>query len=280
MVRTGAVTGDQREAALVFARIKELYVAPLEGAFDLPHLQAHHAYIFQDLSHHQPGVIRGDTDGWSKHRRLEGSPISYGVSYAHRDIASKAAAVLDHVAGPSALRGLGPDEMATKLAGLYGDLDHAHCFYEGNSRTLREFFRNLAREAGYRLDWAPTGADAETRNRLYLARDLLVLERSWPGLDEARAMATSDRAEYEAWFQIEQVRSAMTHSLRRLIRDGLTVLPEASLRAEGQQPPAAPTMRERLERWREGRAAQPAAQGKTADPARPSVAEGSYDPRP
>lgn len=268
------------EGLLVANRLTELVEQPLKGVFDLAHLQAHHAYIFQDLPQHQPGVIRGDTDGWSKYRRLEESPIGYGVSYAHRDIASKAAAILNRAAGPSALRGLGPDEMATKLAELYGDLDHAHCFYEGNSRTLREFFRNFAREAGYRLDWAPTGADAETRNRLYLARDMLVLERSWPGLDEARAMTTSDRAEYEAWFQIEQVRSAMTVSLHRLIRDGLTVLPEASLRADDQHSPAAPTMREHLERWREGRAAQPAVQGKTADPARPSVAEGSYDPRP
>ena len=66
------------------------------------------------------------------------------------------------------------------MARLYGDLDHAHSFYEGNSRTLREFTRSLAQAAGYELNWAPTGADAEQRNRLYVARDIAVLERALP----------------------------------------------------------------------------------------------------
>jgi fido (protein-threonine AMPylation protein) len=50
------------------------------------------------------------------------------------------------------------------LAGLYADLDHARGFYEGNSRTLREFTRSLAEAAGFTLDWIGTGAGASERN--------------------------------------------------------------------------------------------------------------------
>jgi hypothetical protein len=38
-----------------------------------------------------------------------------------------------------------PDDAATKLNRLYGDLDHAHGVYEGNSRALREFTEALPR---------------------------------------------------------------------------------------------------------------------------------------
>lgn len=92
---------------------------------------------------------------------------------------------------------------------LYADLDHAHGFYEGNSRTLREFTRSLAEASGFTLDWIGTAVGAAERNQLYLARDAAVLERAFPGLTEQRAMATDNRAEYEAWFRLERLRGMM-----------------------------------------------------------------------
>lgn len=81
---------DRREGWLVFARIRELHENPIAGDFDLAHLRAIHAWLFQDLPHHQPGVIRSDTeDGWIKRRMLEGEALVYAVHYLHRGVAAR-----------------------------------------------------------------------------------------------------------------------------------------------------------------------------------------------
>jgi cell filamentation protein len=43
------LTLEMTEADLVAARSKELAQSPIQGAFDLPHLQAIHRYLFGDL---------------------------------------------------------------------------------------------------------------------------------------------------------------------------------------------------------------------------------------
>jgi fido (protein-threonine AMPylation protein) len=65
---TDAASRERRERRLVFARIKELAENPIRGLFDIAQLKAVHAYLFQDLPEHQPGMIRGNTDGWHKTR--------------------------------------------------------------------------------------------------------------------------------------------------------------------------------------------------------------------
>lgn len=112
------------------------------------------------------------------------------------------------------------------MAVLYADLDHAHGFYEGNSRTLREFTRCMADAAGYTLDWTKGGIGAEARNTLYVARDVEVLERFYPGLNEERAMATDDRHEYQAWWHLEKLRRLRgENTLERIFAQALTAKP-------------------------------------------------------
>ncbi len=95
-------------------------------------------------------------------------------------------------------------------------------FYEGNSRTLREFFRELAGAPGYKLDWIGTGAGARERNELYIARDVLVLERAFPGFTRERALETENRLKYEASFVLMRLRRATgARSLETVIRDGI-----------------------------------------------------------
>jgi cell filamentation protein len=214
---------EQHEADVVDNRIGELYENPIKGNFDVNHLKAVHRYIFQDLPHHQPGTVREDTESWVKHRALESRPVVYDVHYASQGIESKIADTLEKFGGPDAIKGLTPDAAATRLAELYGDLDHAHVFSEGNSRTLREFARELAKEAGFNLDWTKTGVGAQQRNELYIARDLAVLERAFPDLTEEKAMHTNDRAEYEAYCVMANLRNAVgDKSLDAIIRQGLS----------------------------------------------------------
>ncbi len=214
-----------RESDYVSFRLAELQDSPIKGNFDSGHLKAVHAHIFQDLPHHRPGITRDDTaETWIKHRALEGRSSIYQVPYVSQRVEAKITATLEQFGGTAAFKGLTPDVVATRMAQLYGDLDYAHGFYEGNSRTLREFTRELAAEAGYRLDWTGTGVGAKERNALYVARDLAVLERAYPGLTPETGMQTSDRAEYEASLVLEGLRRAVgDRTLAAIIGDALSV---------------------------------------------------------
>lgn len=129
------------------------------------------------------------------------------------------------------MRGLSLAEAAARLSGLYDDLDHAHGFYEGNSRTLREFTRELTLAAGFNLQWGHTNTGAAERDALYIARDVALLDRAFPGLTPDRGMATDDRAEYEKSVALERLRRQMgERSLQAIIRERLT------LRGTPQQP--------------------------------------------
>jgi fido (protein-threonine AMPylation protein) len=224
---TGAAQ-EQREGELVARRAMELFKSPLKGAFDVQHLQNIHAYLFQDTPRHHPGVVREDTGRWSKQRALEGKSGTYEVAYLADGVEARIKGILDNFGGSAALRGLSADEVAEKLARLYGDLDHAHGFYEGNSRTLREFTRSLAAEASFRLDWTGTNVTADQRNALYVARDLEVITRRYPGMTPATA---NTREEYEATLQAGSIRRTLGgHPLLDIIRAGLS--PSTTLQAE------------------------------------------------
>lgn len=205
------------EGLLTANRISELRELPVQGQFDTAHLREVHRRIFQDLTHHSPGDFRPDALGHFKMRELEATGKRHVVGYARgAEIEQRLARILAALEGGSVLRGLNPDPFAAQLAKLYGDLDFIHPFREGNSRTLHEFTRELAQFAGYQLDWFSSGADAAARDRLYIARDREVLERLYPGLDEARAMQTESRAEYEAFFVLQRLRQH--ESLESIIR--------------------------------------------------------------
>lgn len=187
--------------AASFARIVELELDPLPGHFDAAHLRAIHGHIFQDSPEYTPGRYRPENPGgvYIKNRALEAGAARYHVHYRTEGIAAAVDDALARFGGPATLQGLTVEDAAEKLSVLYGDLDYAHPFREGNSRTLRQFTRQLTRAAGYTLDWSPTPADASSRDGLYIARDLAVASRAFPGLNRDRAMETDSRAEYETW---------------------------------------------------------------------------------
>lgn len=194
-----AATPDEaREANLVAARIIELRLDPVQGRFDTAHLREVHRRIFQDLPQHAPGEFRADATGHFKTRALEAARIQYEVAYPRGgEVPARLAKALD--AGPvvASLRGLDKEQFAARMETLYGDLDYAHPFREGNSRTLREFTREIAEAAGHRLDWAKLGDSTKARELLYLARDREVFKRAYPGIDQDGFMP-KDRTQHEA----------------------------------------------------------------------------------
>jgi len=189
-------SGVLDEGAVTHARIIELYLKPVHGRFDCPHLKEVHRRIFQDLPHHGPGEFRPEARVHKKLREFEGPSVTYPVIYANRSIVDE---TLDRVLGArcgvDVLRALATDALARWLAGLYGDLDYLHPFREGNSRTLRVFTHQLMREIGYELDWGTTNVTPASRDRLYHARDREVLERRIGHMTEGLALLAREEGE-------------------------------------------------------------------------------------
>ena len=194
---------SQREAALTFARVRELQRDPVQGQFDVAHLQEVHRRIFQDLPEHHPGQFRPDAPGHFKNREMEASNDRVLVPYALRpQIDRDLGPTLDALQGGKALKGLNLLEMSDAMAQTYARLDYLHPFREGNSRTLRTFTEQLARENGHQLDWGTTNVTPESRDALYIARDMAVIQLRNPGVSMADAMAASTREDYELKYKL------------------------------------------------------------------------------
>lgn len=227
-----------REGRITFARITELKLEPVRGHFDVDHLREVHRRIFQDLGHHAPGDFRPPAPGHVKSRALESTRFRYEVPYALRpEVDRRLGVVLKAADGGEALRGLAPSSFAARMATLYSDLDHLHPFREGNSRTLRSFTEQLARQAGYALDWGTTNANAVTRDNLYMARDFAVIQRSYPGIATRDPADFTDRAEYSAYLTLGEIQKAdrLSEILRQSVDRGITTRPATLGTAELRQ---------------------------------------------
>jgi len=176
---------NEKIAFLVSQRIRELRHNPVDGAFDIAHLQEIHRRIFQDV----PGipnvalVVREDfTPGkfrspvpeglsWKKERPLKSTGESHYVYYSSMDTENvkKLEIILKDISVEQMSK-LPEDKFKFEMAALYAKLDQIHPFNDGNSRTLREFTSQLAKETGYEIEWSKL--DSESGHELlYIARD-------------------------------------------------------------------------------------------------------------
>lgn len=76
------------------------------------------------------------------------------------------------------------DKTAKLLSNLYSQLDFIHPFEDGNSRTIREFVRQVAHNIGCQIDYSKTNVNEKTREQFYLARDYQVLSLGFPNLTQ------------------------------------------------------------------------------------------------
>ncbi len=110
------------------------------GKFDLAHLKAIHRHLFQDL-YDWAGQIRTVeiSKGGSQFqfRRF----IETGMADVHRRLVEA-----------DFLKGLSRDAFARQAGEIIGDINHVHPFREGNGRVQMLYLRQLAAEAGHRLD--------------------------------------------------------------------------------------------------------------------------------
>lgn len=138
---------DQRELMAAERRISgarglQLLEDPIEGKFDFAHLQAIHKHLFQDLY------------PWAGQIRNEDIAKGGSIFCYSSNIQSSADRLFSWLEGQNFLKGLSLPHFSDKLGFFAADLNAVHPFREGNGRSTREFFRCLAQEAGYVLDYS------------------------------------------------------------------------------------------------------------------------------
>lgn len=134
------------EADLTATRAARLATHPLPGRYDLAHLQSFHRELFSGL-YDWAGELR--TVNIAKADLF--TPPQFIESYAEEVFGELARA-------QPQLRTVTQDVFVERLAHHLGNVNALHPFREGNGRTQRAFFSQLAAECGYRLRWGDVAA--------------------------------------------------------------------------------------------------------------------------
>jgi cell filamentation protein len=131
---------ESAEREMTHAALILLRESPVRPTYDLPHLCAIHQGIF------------GDLYGWAGQVRT--------VAIAKRNlfclpqyIESSSADIFRALRGENFLRGLERRPFIVRLTYYLGEVNAVHPFREGNGRTQRAFFEQLARDAGFTVNW-------------------------------------------------------------------------------------------------------------------------------
>lgn len=139
------------EYAVGNARLRELKAVPIKGKFDLDHLKAIHKHIFQDMY---------EWAGKSRDEVYTDREIFFhkeGTLFAlQSEIKKDAKALFGALEKESYLKGHEQDKekFVDRITQYYVALNKIHPFIEGNGRATQEFFSQLAREAGYNIDYS------------------------------------------------------------------------------------------------------------------------------
>lgn len=123
------------------ARTLQLEKDPVQGDFDLGHLQKIHQHIFQDV-YPFAGQIR-NVD-------IHKENTSFCKSIFIKDMAGD---IFDSLKRESHLKGLDIEHFSDRAAHYMAEINMLHPFREGNGRATREFMRNLSNNAGYELNF-------------------------------------------------------------------------------------------------------------------------------
>lgn len=138
---------DAFEADVTAVRLIELLDSPIKGDFDLPHLQAIHRHVFQDVYDWAGELRQVDIQkGSSKFGNWSLVP-----SYLNKE--------LKKISKDNFLIGTSPEKFIPALAHYLSEINSAHPFLEGNGRVQRAFCSQLAEQAGYFIDFKQIDRD-------------------------------------------------------------------------------------------------------------------------
>lgn len=130
------------EGDFAAARLAELHVRPIVGAFTTEHLQSIHAHVFQDV-YEWAGQLR--QINLADRLTRSGAPPWEVEKALDR--------VFDKLSAENHLKGYELDEWADRSSYYLGELATIQPFLVGNELVIREFATELGRENDIRLQW-------------------------------------------------------------------------------------------------------------------------------
>ncbi|WP_375706857.1 type II toxin-antitoxin system protein adenylyltransferase VbhT [Bartonella sp. AA126HLJHH] len=129
------------ESTISYVKSFEFVHTPIGGKFDLDYMKEIHRRPF------------GDIYEWAGQVRLVDIAKGNSMFASYNQIESYAPKITKKLAKEQYLRGLGAYDFSQRAGYYMGELNALHPFREGNGRTQREFMVQLAREAGYHINW-------------------------------------------------------------------------------------------------------------------------------
>jgi len=144
-------------------RAESLKTSPIDGDFDLDHLRAIHHHLFQDV-YDWAGELRlvdfhrnealfstanGATEACKSLPADLGPPTQFTSAAG---IASECRQLFDELAAEGRLCGLDRPGFVERGVYFLSEVFRIHPFRDGNGRTTRTFFHQLAAQAGWDLD--------------------------------------------------------------------------------------------------------------------------------
>jgi cell filamentation protein len=149
--KLGLSTAAELEAAereITHAALILLRETPVRAAYDLSHLCAVHRRIF------------GDIYDWAG--QVRSVAIAKGSLFClPQYIEPSAVEIFRQLRDENFMQSLERDAFIDRLTYYFGEVNAIHPFREGNGRTQRAFFEQLAYDAGFTLAWQHLDA---TRN--------------------------------------------------------------------------------------------------------------------
>jgi len=133
---------SKAERDITRLKLLKLYELPIPGKFDFSLLCNIHKSIFEDIYHWAGQTRKGDFFSKGGSIFCRGSLIQINADKMFSNLADE-----------KYLCNLEKQVFISRMAYYMGEVNALHPFREGNGRTLREFFRQLAFNAGYLLDF-------------------------------------------------------------------------------------------------------------------------------
>jgi cell filamentation protein len=131
---------EMRAAAV---RAGRLAVEPIDGRFDLAHLQAIHRYMYQDV-----------WDWAGELRTVDTGTVGTNLAHARPAyIEEQGRHIFRRLAADDQLRDMNAKRFADRLAYHWGEITALHPFRDGNTRAQRLFIGQLTQQAGHQLSW-------------------------------------------------------------------------------------------------------------------------------
>lgn len=144
------------ERAITGVAAAELEEHPIHGAFDLEHLKAIHKALFSDIY---------DWAGTAREKGFisKGNSLFCGAEF----IIPYSDDLFAKLKSENYLQGLERKEFIRRVAFYISEINALHPFREGNGRTQRIFINQLAKQAGWNMNY--TTVDPERLCDAYIA---------------------------------------------------------------------------------------------------------------